>query len=134
MANFIKNISIKCLLIVNFISCSGINNEPELKIRVAPVESFVVLNDSIPNVSFLVKAWWSTSCGQYYSSDIINNGSVYYIKIYGFEPSEASVCEDAFTIFEARINIKIVITGHHTFKFWVNDSTSIDTTFVVSGI
>ncbi len=117
-----------------FGSCSEVNSDPESSIRHAPVNSFVVLIDSIPTVSFLVKAWWSNTCGEYHSADILNNGSIYKIKINGWvSRTGIFACGDAFTLFEGKVNIVIFNKGEYTFKFWVNDSTTIDTTFYVSG-
>ena len=133
MENSIKYIAVSFILILVFESCSEINNDPELSIRHAPVESFIVLSDSIPNVSFLVKAWWSNTCGEYHSADILNDGSIYNIKINGWVSRTGVVCGDAFTLFEGRTNVIISKAGNYTFKFWTSDSTSIDTTFFVSG-
>ena len=133
MENSTKNIAICFILILIFLSCSEINYDSTSSIRHAPVESFTVLSDSIPNVSFLVKAWWPNTCGEYHSADIFNDGSIYKIKVNGWVSRTGVACGDAFTLFEGRVNIVIFEAGDYTFKFWVNDSTSMDTTFFVSG-
>ena len=133
MKNATKNITICFFLLSIFGSCSEVNYDPSLSIHSAPVESFTVVSDSIPTVSFLVKAWWNNTCGEYHSADIFTDGSTYKIKVNGWVSRTDVACGDGFTPFEGRVNILIFEEGNYNFEFWVNDSTNLDTTFYVLG-
>jgi hypothetical protein len=102
-------------------------NDPDLIIRDSGVGEIKNIDISSLNVSFIVLAGWTNSCGRLHHADIEKNASIYSIKVVGCQFKD-DVCLEAMLPFEAEININVKLPGEYTFKFWRSESTTIDTT------
>lgn len=125
-----KLIIISILLTLLFLSCDLLEQKKnEYLVFAAPVLRVTIDNKSSNQISFNAKASWPDGCGQYDHSEITQNSSIYYIKVFGKE-KKGSICTQAFIEFDAPISIQNISTGTHTFRFWYADTLNIDTVIV----
>jgi len=130
MKRYISILSILSLIFFLLNSCSTTNDSEELIIRSSSVSEIINIDNSFQNISFLVKAWWSNSCGRLHHADIVKSGESYKIKVYGFQKKE-EYCATVITKFEAKVNINVQNPGQYTFQFWESDNSTVDTTITI---
>jgi hypothetical protein len=122
--------SLFCFVSMLFFFCSFPNEKSENVIHVSPVTSINNVIVRQENITFNIRARWPNSGGNYSHSEINKLDSYYYIKIYGYEPSDA-VCLPVLSSFECIVNIGIENSGKYHFSFWQSDTSSLDTTINV---
>ena len=112
--------------------CSSVNdNKTEYIEGQSSVLKQTVISKSSSSVTFKVVASKGSSCGDYSRSDIIIHDSIASVKIFYKRPKDA-VCLEVVSSYEADIVITNLPTrSNYLFKFWVNDTTTRDTTVIL---
>ena len=129
----IKNMKSIILYILLTLLCLGCDllgqKKDEYLVHASPVLRVTIVNKSSNQISFDAKSSWPDGCGKYDHSEITQNSSIYYIKVFGNE-KKGSICTQAFIEFDASVSIQNISTGTHTFRFWYADTLNIDTVIV----
>ena len=101
-------------------------------VNLSPVNSIEISNKTTNSISFIAHATWYNGCGLVDHSEVVKNGSIYSIKVYGKQKNDAT-CTQALITIDAVVDIKNISAGAYSFSFWKTDTTSIDTTIIFSG-
>jgi hypothetical protein len=106
--------------------------EDEYIVKLSPVGTIDIANKSTNSIIFIAHASWPNGCGMVDHSEVVKNGTTYFIKVFGTQKKDA-ICTQALITIDALVNIKYIPIGTYSFSFWQSDTTFVDTTLIFNG-
>jgi len=128
-----KYLSICFAIPILFISCDFINeDDPESEYMEGSSavlkQSVILKTDS--SVTFKIIASKPSSCGNLSRSEIAIADSIVFVKVF-YKHLKSDVCLTVVSSYEAELSIvNLPSRNRYQFRFWVDDSTTKDTTVV----
>jgi len=113
------------VLLVTAVGCQPAPAEPELEIRLAPIEEIQVnIAESYPQQIFVyIKGGLSDSCTTFHDLTTEHSGNTISITVTTQRPKD-KVCAQVYSFFEKNVNLGTDFTSGETYTINVNDKTT----------